>query len=72
MCLLWQHPGVATVSTSVAAPGQMPQMAAGPIAAPVVAPSPASVAAATPPPQPPTVTTQVSEHNLFLRETGEL
>ncbi|KAL0902800.1 hypothetical protein ABMA27_000591 [Loxostege sticticalis] len=57
------HPGVATVSTSVAAPGQMPQMAAGPIAAPVVAPSPASVAAATPPPQPPTVTTQKPNDN---------
>ncbi|KAM3968593.1 TBP-associated factor 4 [Aphomia sociella] len=58
------HPGVATVSTSVAAPGQMPgQMPAGPVAAPVVAPSPASVAPATPPPQPPTVTTQKPSDN---------
>ncbi|KAJ8737273.1 hypothetical protein PYW07_000544 [Mythimna separata] len=45
------HPGVATVSTSVAAPGPMPgQMPAPPIAAPVVASAP-SVALATPPPQ---------------------
>ncbi|CAH0746330.1 unnamed protein product [Diatraea saccharalis] len=56
------HPGVATVSTSVAAPGQIQgQMPAGPVAAPVVAPP--SVSTATPPPQPPTVTTQKPNDN---------
>ncbi|XP_026760406.2 transcription initiation factor TFIID subunit 4 isoform X4 [Galleria mellonella] len=58
------HPGVATVSTSVPAPGQMAgQMPAAPVAAPVVAPSPTVVAPATPPPQPPTVTTQKPSDN---------
>ncbi|XP_030039553.1 transcription initiation factor TFIID subunit 4 isoform X9 [Manduca sexta] len=52
-----QHPGVATVSTSVAQgpiPGQMP---AAPVATPVVPASVGNVAPVTPPPQPPTVTT---------------
>ncbi|XP_030039540.1 transcription initiation factor TFIID subunit 4 isoform X7 [Manduca sexta] len=51
------HPGVATVSTSVAQgpiPGQMP---AAPVATPVVPASVGNVAPVTPPPQPPTVTT---------------
>lgn len=48
---------MATVSTSVASPGQLPpQLPQGPVATPVVA----SVASATPTPQAPTVTTQVS------------
>ncbi|CAH0402195.1 unnamed protein product [Chilo suppressalis] len=56
------HPGVATVSTSVAAPGQMQgPMPTGPVAAPVVPPP--SVSSATPPPQPPTVTTQKPNDN---------
>ncbi|XP_049884873.1 transcription initiation factor TFIID subunit 4 isoform X3 [Pectinophora gossypiella] len=54
------HPGVATVSTSVAAPGQMQQqMPPGPIAAPVIAAS----GSGTPPPQAPTVTTQKPSDN---------
>ncbi|XP_022832432.1 transcription initiation factor TFIID subunit 4 isoform X7 [Spodoptera litura] len=54
-----QHPGVATVSTSVAAPGPIPgQMPAPPIAAPVVASAP-SVAVATPTPQQPSSTTHI-------------
>ncbi|XP_053624142.1 transcription initiation factor TFIID subunit 4 isoform X7 [Plodia interpunctella] len=58
------HPGVSTVSTSVATPGPMPgPLPAGPVAAPVVAPTPAAVAPATPPPQPPTVTTQKPSDN---------
>ncbi|XP_013184961.1 transcription initiation factor TFIID subunit 4 isoform X2 [Amyelois transitella] len=57
-------PGVATVSTSVATPGQMPgPLPSGPVAAPVAAPAPATVAPATPPPQPPTVTTQKPSDN---------
>ncbi|CAH0703665.1 unnamed protein product [Spodoptera exigua] len=53
------HPGVATVSTSVAAPGPIPgQMPAPPIAAPVVASAP-SVAVATPTPQQPSSTTHI-------------
>ncbi|XP_068618108.1 transcription initiation factor TFIID subunit 4 isoform X1 [Battus philenor] len=52
------HPGVPTVSTSVATPGQMPgQMPPGPVAAPIVAPA-ESIQSATPPPQTSTITTQ--------------
>ncbi|KAL4717601.1 hypothetical protein ACJJTC_000750 [Scirpophaga incertulas] len=59
------HPGVATVSTSVAAapvqiPGTMPP---GPVAAPVVLPPPASVSSPTLSPQPPTVTMQKPNDN---------
>ncbi|XP_049695496.1 transcription initiation factor TFIID subunit 4 isoform X7 [Helicoverpa armigera] len=54
-----QHPGVATVSTSVAAPGPIPgQMPAPPIAAPVVASAP-SVTVSTTPPQQPSTTTHI-------------
>uniref|UniRef100_A0A2A4K0U3 TAFH domain-containing protein n=1 Tax=Heliothis virescens TaxID=7102 RepID=A0A2A4K0U3_HELVI len=54
-----QHPGVATVSTSVAAPGPIPgQMPAPPIAAPVVASAP-SVTVSTAPPQQPSTTTHI-------------
>ncbi|XP_059059779.1 transcription initiation factor TFIID subunit 4 isoform X2 [Achroia grisella] len=57
------HPGVATVSTSVPAPGHIPgQMPPAPVATPVVASSPV-VGPATPPPQPPTVTTQKPSDN---------
>ncbi|XP_021194691.1 transcription initiation factor TFIID subunit 4 isoform X3 [Helicoverpa armigera] len=53
------HPGVATVSTSVAAPGPIPgQMPAPPIAAPVVASAP-SVTVSTTPPQQPSTTTHI-------------
>uniref|UniRef100_A0A2A4JZE2 TAFH domain-containing protein n=1 Tax=Heliothis virescens TaxID=7102 RepID=A0A2A4JZE2_HELVI len=53
------HPGVATVSTSVAAPGPIPgQMPAPPIAAPVVASAP-SVTVSTAPPQQPSTTTHI-------------
>ncbi|CAG4984403.1 unnamed protein product [Parnassius apollo] len=56
------HPGVATVSTSVAAPGPMPgQMPTGPVAAPVAVST--SMPTATPAPQPPTVTTQKPSDN---------
>ncbi|XP_028176985.1 transcription initiation factor TFIID subunit 4 isoform X2 [Ostrinia furnacalis] len=55
------HPGVATVSTSMAQPGPMPQMPQGPVATPVVAPAPVNVAGAAP--QPPTVTTQKPNDN---------
>lgn len=62
-----QHPGVATISTSVASPGQLPpQLPQGPVATPVVA----SMSSATPPPQGPVVTTQVSVsmfYNSFLK-----
>ncbi|CAH2103467.1 unnamed protein product [Euphydryas editha] len=53
------HPGVATVSTSVASPSQMAgQMPAGPVATPVPAVSVATIPTPTPQPQQPTVTTQ--------------
>ncbi|XP_073949989.1 TBP-associated factor 4 isoform X1 [Choristoneura fumiferana] len=55
------HPGVQTVSTSVAAPPQMQaQIPSGPAPAPMVA---ASVASVAPPPQAPTVTTQKPSDN---------
>lgn len=59
VALFAQHPGVATVSTSVAAPGPIPgQMPAPPIAAPVVASAP-SVTVSTTPPQQPSTTTHI-------------
>ncbi|CAK1588093.1 unnamed protein product [Parnassius mnemosyne] len=56
------HPGVATVSTSIAAPGPMPgQMPTGPVATPVAVST--SMPTAIPAPQPPTVTTQKPSDN---------
>lgn len=64
-----QHPGVATVSTSIAAPGHIPgQMPPGPIATPIAASS--SVQSATPPPIPPTVTTQVMKPSVLYLQIG--
>ncbi|XP_045510400.1 transcription initiation factor TFIID subunit 4 isoform X3 [Colias croceus] len=52
------HPGVVTVSTSVAVPTQIGQMPSGPVATPVAVSSVSSVQASAPVPQPPVVTTQ--------------
>ncbi|CAG4977837.1 unnamed protein product [Colias eurytheme] len=52
------HPGVVTVSTSVAVPTQIGQMPSGPVATPVAVSSVSTVQASAPVPQPPVVTTQ--------------
>ncbi|XP_038216227.1 transcription initiation factor TFIID subunit 4 isoform X3 [Zerene cesonia] len=52
------HPGVVTVSTSVAVPTQIGQMPSGPVATPVAVSSVSTVQASAPVPQPPLVTTQ--------------
>lgn len=58
---------MATVSTSVAAPGQIPgQMPPGPVATPVAVASVATVPTAAPQIQQPTVTTQVELNSNYI------